>query len=170
MATWLRYCVFALAFISPACKKETAAPSETPNPGRSTQPAQIPNPGAAVKLAETPSSEDPATSYKEFVPRFLAAYSSKWGEYQYDVTYDLKKTDSALNPLVGVLTFKQNKDKVTADKQFSYTRCDLSFIREGGKWVANKATLTNHYNTSLGDGESTDATSFMNEVATSVQK
>lgn len=140
MSRWIA-CVLVVFALVVGCKKE-------PDKSSSTH----------------PPADDAAKTFKEFVPRFIDAFKAKesYSKLVYDVSYDLKKTDSALNPLVGVLEFKCAKDQDIADSGL-YSRYKLSFVPDGGKWVVNQASWTTH------DGNIFEETEVMNGLAKQAQ-
>jgi hypothetical protein len=133
------------------------------------------NPGSAItpppsQPLNLPQDDDTriADAYKSFVPKFIAEYRAEWKENPIDIRYDLKKTDSVLNPLNGILSF------ITAQNQESmsngvYDEYSVSFSYSDGNWTVIDANSTIH-GAPHGDNLSEDWTQLMNRVAANAQK
>jgi hypothetical protein len=112
-------------------------------------------------------------SYKSFLPKFIAAFSKEGIAGMYDgparnVRYDLKKTDSVIYPLQGILVFFSSRtpdDLHGGDyKKFSFT-----FSYSDGKWTVTSGSRLAHFK----DGDPLDAndiTDFAEAVAEKAQK
>jgi hypothetical protein len=127
-----------------------------------------------IVLASRPSFGDDDTqavvsAYKVFVPRFIATLKARGGTFATveNVDYDVKKTDSAINPLIGTLSFINGLD----DQSIStgvYEKHSIEFSYSDSKWSVMKASFYLHSGP-LGDGDSTDDAQDMSQVAAKAQ-
>jgi hypothetical protein len=101
-------------------------------------------------------------AYKEFLPKFIAALSKQHETYAVvqNIKYDVKKTDSAINPLIGVVSFISYADEDSIS-QGTYFKSSISFSFTDGKWGIIEAKLCSHTD-SGGDSDWNDNTQDMN--------
>ena len=112
-------------------------------------------------------------SYKAFLPKFITAFAKEESGDMHNgparnVRYDLKKTDSVIYPLQGILFFFSSRkpdDLHGGDyKKFSFT-----FSYSDGKWTVTSGSRLAHFK----DGDPLDAndiTDFAEAVAEKAQK
>ncbi|HZL38283.1 MAG TPA: hypothetical protein VFC78_23420 [Tepidisphaeraceae bacterium] len=81
-----------------------------------------------------PDSKAIVQSYRVFFPKFIAAWGKIEWKHPEDVKvsaikYDVKKTDSLVNPIIGILAFKSATDAKGFDE------AEFTFSFEDGKWT-----------------------------------
>jgi hypothetical protein len=142
--------VFAVA-LAVACEK---APVVTPTP------TPTPTPTATVE-------PDPVKSFEKLVTRFPTGSIGKSGETVYhlvDVTFDVKKTDSLINPIIGTINFTSTTDHFPLNMQ-------MVFHWQGDHWKFEQ--LVNREDgsdlTHAGLGEELFGTGRMSDFLKSVQ-
>ena len=91
----------------------------------------------AQKKLNDPPEEDPAASFKVFVEYFTDSYGAQIKDDNYyntvtDFRYDVKKTDSLVSPILGIVSFKITSQK--AAKIGMWNKYVLKFSFSDGKW------------------------------------
>jgi hypothetical protein len=90
-------------------------------------------------------SEKMVKSFQQFVPKIIDSYQKRWDDpghpelarTPHDVRYDIKRTDSVINPFIGVLSFTSGRPR---DEQHIYHQISASFSFSNGKWAVIEAT------------------------------
>ncbi len=84
-----------------------------------------------------PDAKAIVQSYRAFYPRFIAIYTKMGYKHPeqvkliiFDTKYDVRKTDSLVNPIVGFLSFKS----ADSPEDKTYNQREFTFSFEDGKW------------------------------------
>ena len=101
---------------------------------------------AQVTPTTATGERDPIKSFKELVTRFPKGSIGKSGETTYDivdVTFDVKKTDSLINPIIGTINFTTKLtmpnppqvQKMLGEKNHTnYVPMEMVFHWQGDHW------------------------------------
>jgi hypothetical protein len=120
-------------------KLQAASLSSPPQPGTGNT---APQPQANV----APRGLEPVDSYMPFLQHFIAAFQAS-NEVQSKVTtnaeYNLQKTDSVINPLIGTLTLRAAADQHSFSIGY-YSIWSFWFAPSNGGWVVVRATQVFH--------------------------
>jgi hypothetical protein len=109
-------------------------------------------------------------AFKSFVPKFITALKAAGGSHAAveNVSYDVKKTDSAINPLIGVLSFTSS-DTEQHISDGVYLKWSTSFSFTDGKWAVIEAKYCCP-TVSGEDGTWTDDTPEIRSITVDAQK
>jgi len=111
-------------------------------------------------------------SFKAFVPKFLEAFKktekSPVCTEVFDVKFDVKKTDSALHPLMGLLSFHSalNQEQIARGTYYVYV-INLTF--DGSRWTAIESKSLTHLD-GVRDGNFVDVSDQIDPVVIAAQK
>ena len=101
--------------------------------------ADVDNPSVGSEMAE-----DPATVFASFAPLYLDEFLSRCEEADaklIEISYDVRKTDSLLNPVVGIMGYVKTTESQMATRYQASTRLLLRFAFKDGQWQLNSGTF-----------------------------
>ena len=85
------------------------------------------------------SSVDPISSFKSGIAKLEDRKADIFGSKVGKITYDVKNTDSALNPMVGFIRVEEGRE---TDESLGFAVAEVEefqLLYSDGKWVVNRA-------------------------------